>query len=236
MNPSQPKSNIVIAIDGYSSCGKSTLAKQLARSLKFVFIDTGAMYRAVTLYFINNNIDISDLIEVNKALDDIHIKFQNIKGLNTTFLNGENVESEIRSLQVSGFVSEVAAISEVRRKLVSLQREMGENQNLVMDGRDIGTVVFPDASVKFFITADPIVRAQRRYNEMLSKNQQADLHEVITNLRHRDTIDTTREDSPLQQADDAHLLDNTGLTIEEQFECALDIIRKEVDLTGIYKH
>ncbi|MFZ1456060.1 MAG: (d)CMP kinase [Saprospiraceae bacterium] len=236
MNPSLPKSNIVIAIDGYSSCGKSTLAKQLASSLKFVFIDTGAMYRAVTLYIIRNHIDLSDIVSVSGALDLININFQNIQGSNTTFLNGENVETEIRSSRVSGLVSEVAAISLVRQKLVAIQRAMGENQNLVMDGRDIGTVVFPDASVKFFITADPIVRAQRRYNEMLSKNQQAELHEVITNLRHRDTIDTTREDSPLQKADDAHLLDNTNLTIEEQFESALDIIRNEVDLSDIYKH
>jgi cytidylate kinase len=190
----------------------------------------------VTLYIIRNHIDLSDIVSVSGALDLININFQNIQGSNTTFLNGENVETEIRSSRVSGLVSEVAAISLVRQKLVAIQRAMGENQNLVMDGRDIGTVVFPDASVKFFITADPIVRAQRRYNEMLSKNQQAELHEVITNLRHRDTIDTTREDSPLQKADDAHLLDNTNLTIEEQFESALDIIRNEVDLSDIYKH
>ena len=154
----------MIAIDGYSSCGKSTLAKQLASSLKFVFIDTGAMYRAVTLYIIRNHIDLSDIVSVSGALDLININFQNIQGSNTTFLNGENVETEIRSSRVSGLVSEVAAISLVRQKLVAIQRAMGENQNLVMDGRDIGTVVFPDASVKFFITADPIVRAQRRYN------------------------------------------------------------------------
>jgi cytidylate kinase len=134
----------VIAIDGYSSCGKSTLAKQLASSLKFVFIDTGAMYRAVTLYIIRNHIDLSDIVSVSGALDLININFQNIQGSNTTFLNGENVETEIRSSRVSGLVSEVAAISLVRQKLVAIQRAMGENQNLVMDGRDIGTVVFPE--------------------------------------------------------------------------------------------
>ncbi len=228
MNHSHSK-NTVIAIDGYSSCGKSTLAKQLAKYLHYIFIDTGAMYRAVTLYFLQHKIDISDLYQVNQALDQINITFQNIDGYNTTFLNGKNVEYDIRSLDVSGKVSEVSAISEVRKKLVALQRKMSEAENVVMDGRDIGTVVFPQATVKFFITADPIVRAQRRYNEMLSKNQHADLHEVISNLQHRDGIDTTRVDSPLKKADDAYLIDNTELTIDEQFEEALRIIRQRLD-------
>ena len=227
MKLSHPK-NTIIAIDGYSSCGKSTLAKQLAKYLHYIFIDTGAMYRAVTLYFIQHKTNISDLLQVNQALDEINITFQNIDGYNTTFLNGKNVESDIRSLDVSGKVSEVSAISQVRKKLVALQRKMSEAENVVMDGRDIGTVVFPAATVKFFITADPIVRAQRRYNEMLSKNQHADLHEVISNLQHRDNIDTTRFDSPLKMAEDAFLLDNTDLTIDEQFEKALDIISEKL--------
>lgn len=222
--------NIVIAIDGYSSCGKSTLAKQIAKQLNYVFIDTGAMYRAVTLYFIDHNIDLTDINEINSALQHISIHFENIDGYNTTFLNGKNVESAIRTLQVSGLVSEVSAISEVRKKLVALQREMGDAINVVMDGRDIGTVVFPNATIKFFITADPIVRAQRRYNELISKNQNADLQEVISNLQHRDTIDTTRSDSPLKMADDAILLDNSDLTIEDQFERALNIIEDRINL------
>lgn len=215
---------VIIALDGYSSCGKSTLAKQIARHLHFLFVDSGAMYRAATLYFIENNIDVAKDNEVNNALENIHITFKNIDGENTTFLNGRNVESEIRSLQVSGLVSEVSAISSVRKKMVELQRQMSSENGIVMDGRDIGTVVFPNADIKFFVTADPIVRAQRRYNELLSKNQKADLHEVISNLEHRDKIDTERADSPLRQADDAILLDNTHYDIDEQFSIVMDKI------------
>ncbi len=219
---------VIIALDGYSSCGKSTLAKQIARHLHFLFVDSGAMYRAATLYFIENNIDVAKDNEVNNALENIHITFKNIDGENITFLNGRNVESEIRSLQVSGLVSEVSAISSVRKKMVELQRQMSSENGIVMDGRDIGTVVFPNADIKFFVTADPIVRAQRRYNELLSKNQKADLHEVISNLEHRDKIDTERADSPLRQADDAILLDNTHYDIDEQFSIVMDKIYKAI--------
>ncbi len=220
---------LVIAIDGYSSCGKSTLARQIAKNLSYIFVDTGAMYRAVTLYFIENNIDLNDQAQVTLALDAINITFLPMDGINVTFLNGRNVEEEIRSLKVSGLVSEVAALSEVRKKLVSMQRKMAGKHGIVMDGRDIGTVVFPDADLKFFITADPLIRAQRRYNELISKNQTADLHEVISNLAHRDKIDTEREDSPLVRADDALLIDNTHLTIEEQFDFVMQKIVAKLD-------
>lgn len=219
------KEPLIIAIDGYSSCGKSTLAKQIAKELHYVFVDSGAMYRAVTLYFLENNIDMEDAKAVFEALDHVNVTFRNIDGNNTTFLNGRNVETDIRSLKVSQLVSEVSAISAVRKKMVALQRQMSGSQGLVMDGRDIGTVVFPDAHIKFFITADPIVRAQRRFNELLAKNQKSDLHEVISNLEHRDKIDTEREDSPLKKADDAILLDNTHFNIEQQFEVAMQYIR-----------
>lgn len=220
------KRPFIIAIDGYSSCGKSTLAKQLAKELDFVFIDTGAMYRAVTLYFLQNDIDIQDEEQVESALKKIQITFKNLEGQNVTFLNGQNIEQEIRSLKVSSLVSEVAALSPVRKKMVSLQRQVSDKNGIVMDGRDIGTVVFPEADLKLFITADPIVRAQRRYNELVTSNQNADLHDVISNLQHRDHIDTTRMDSPLIQAKDAILLDNTDLTVQEQFDFALQLIHQ----------
>lgn len=219
---------VIIAIDGYSSCGKSTLAKQIAKRFNLIFVDTGAMYRAATLYFIQQHVDINDERQVQDALASVYITFDNIDGKNTTFLNGKNVESEIRSLSVSNFVSEVAAISPVRRKMVALQREMAGKIGLVMDGRDIGTVVFPDADIKFFVLADPIIRAQRRYNEMIANNQQADLQDVISNLTHRDKIDTERADSPLKQADDAILLDNTALSIEDQFNLVAGIIEDKL--------
>lgn len=217
---------MIIAIDGYSSCGKSTLAKQLAKALDYAFVDTGAMYRAVTLYFLENKVNISVSSEVIEALDKIQIHFENLNGENTTFLNHENVETKIRSIAVSNFVSEVAALTPVRKKMVDLQRTMSGSSGLVMDGRDIGTVVFPFADVKFFITADPLIRAQRRYNELTSKGQRITIAEIIENLKHRDHIDTTRQDSPLRQADDAILIDNSELTIEQQFELALNMIRE----------
>ncbi len=217
---------MVIAIDGYSSCGKSTLAKQLAKRLGFVFVDTGAMYRAVTLYFLVHKVNITSIADIQSALDEIYIHFENINGENTTFLNDENVEAKIRSIDVSQFVSEVSAISTVRTKMVDLQRKMANQTGLVMDGRDIGTVVFPDADVKFFITADPQIRADRRYREATSKGQNVSLQEIMENLKHRDHIDTQRADSPLRQADDAILIDNSHLTIDQQFEWALTIIQK----------
>lgn len=225
LNKTRP---IVVAIDGFSSCGKSTLAKQIAEKLNFLFIDSGAMYRAVTLYFIKNKINIHNIEDVTKALAQIHIDFENVDGKNITFLNGENVENEIRSLAVSNLVSEVAAISIVRKKMVSLQRGMSGENGMVMDGRDIGSVVFPDADIKLFVTADPIVRAQRRYNELVSKNQHVDLHEIISNLEHRDKIDTERDDSPLIKAENSILLDNTEMSISEQFDLVLDLIAKKI--------
>lgn len=221
--------NIVIAVDGYSSCGKSTLAKQLAQHLDYMYIDTGAMYRAVTLYFTNHGVNIEDLNEVISALEHIHIAFRILEGQNMTFLNGANVESEIRSLAISGVVSEVAAIPEVRKKMVAIQRDLAASHSVVMDGRDIGTVVFPNADVKLFLTADVEVRAQRRFEELLAKNEEnITLEDVMANLKHRDLVDTTRADSPLVMADDAMLLDNTHLTISGQFKLALKYINGRI--------
>jgi len=215
---------LVIAVDGYSSCGKSTLAKQLARRLGYVFVDTGAMYRAVTLHFLRNKVDLSSEEAVSAALSDLHVTFEVREGKNFTLLNAVNVEDEIRSIYVSGMVSQVAAIPAVRRKLVALQQALDNGQGLVMDGRDIGTVVFPHADLKFFITADPAVRAKRRYKELVEAGQEIDLKDIEENIRLRDKIDTEREDSPLRCADDAISIDNSHLTIEQQFEIVWDIV------------
>lgn len=225
-----PNKPFIIAIDGFSSCGKSTLAKQIAKELDYIFVDTGAMYRATALFFIRSEVNLNDVSQINDALEAMTISFKNIDGNNVTFLNGENVESEIRSLEVSGMVSEVAAIPAVRRKMVALQRNMTDADGVVMDGRDIGTVVFPNADVKLFVTADPLIRAQRRYNEMVAKEEHPDIQEIISNLAHRDHIDSTRDDSPLRQAEDAILIDNTTLTKDEQFELALSFIRQKMDV------
>ena len=230
MEDETPNKPFIIAIDGFSSCGKSTLAKQIAKVLDYIFVDTGAMYRATALFFIRSEVNLNDVSQINDALEAMTISFKNIDGNNVTFLNGENVESEIRSLEVSGMVSEVAAIPAVRRKMVALQRNMTDADGVVMDGRDIGTVVFPDADVKFFVTADPLIRAQRRYNEMVAKEEHPDIQEIISNLAHRDHIDSTRDDSPLRQAEDAILLDNTTLTKDEQFELSLSFIRQKMDV------
>lgn len=230
MEDETPNKPFIIAIDGFSSCGKSTLAKQIAKELDYIFVDTGAMYRATALFFIRSEVNLNDVSQINDALEAMTISFKNIDGNNFTFLNGENVESEIRSLEVSGMVSEVAAIPAVRRKMVALQRNMTDADGVVMDGRDIGTVVFPDADVKFFVTADPLIRAQRRYNEMVAKEEHSDIQEIMSNLAHRDHIDSTRDDSPLRQAEDAILLDNTTLTKDEQFELALSFIRQKMDV------
>lgn len=230
MEDETPNKPFIIAIDGFSSCGKSTLAKQIAKELDYIFVDTGAMYRATALFFIRSEVNLNDVSQINDALEAMTISFKNIDGNNVTFLNGENVESEIRSLEVSGMVSEVAAIPAVRRKMVALQRNMTDADGVVMDGRDIGTVVFPDADVKFFVTADPLIRAQRRYNEMVAKEEHSDIQEIISNLAHRDHIDSTRDDSPLRQAEDAILLDNTTLTKDEQFELSLSFIRQKMDV------
>ncbi len=221
---------IIIAIDGYSSCGKSTLARELARVLHYIYIDTGAMYRAVTLYFINHNIDFKNEEEVTNALNNISIDFRKIKSEIHTFLNSQDVETSIRSMQVSELVSEVSAISSVRSFLVQQQQAMGQQKGIVMDGRDIGTVVFPSAELKIFLTASPEIRATRRKKEYEQKGIDISLEEVKNNLAHRDHIDSTREDSPLRQAADAILLDNSYLTKEEQLKFVLDLMSEKFNL------
>lgn len=213
---------IIIAIDGYSSCGKSTLAKQLAKKLNYTYIDSGAMYRAITLYFLRNHIDLSNKKAVNSALEDIHLRFETnlATDANEIYLNDENVEALIREIIVSEMVSEVAAIREVREFCVAQQRAMGIRKGIVMDGRDIGTVVFPDAELKIFMTADPAVRVERRFKELLQQNPNISIEEVKANLELRDYIDTHRAISPLQQAEDAMVLDNSNLTHEEQLQIA----------------
>ena len=212
---------ITIAIDGYSSCGKSTMAKDLAREVGYIYIDSGAMYRAVTLYCLENGLFTPDGIDTEKLeamMPNIRISFQ----LNPetqrpmTYLNGVNVEDRIRTMEVSTRVSPVAAIPFVREALVKQQQEMGQAKGIVMDGRDIGTVVFPDAELKIFVVASAEIRAQRRYDELKAKGQEASYEEILANVRERDYIDQNREVSPLRQAEDAILLDNSNLTIEEQ--------------------
>lgn len=217
----------VITIDGWSACGKSTLAKQLAKELGFVYIDSGAMYRAITLYFLRNHVDWTDTTEVNEALKNINIEFHfNDKSQQSEiFLNDENVEWLIRDLVIAEKVSEVAAIREVRAFAVEQQQRMGNDRCIVMDGRDIGTTVFPDAEVKIFMTADSGTRVERRFKELFEKNPNITLEEVKANLAMRDYIDSNREVSPLRKADDAILLDNTNLTMEEQLDFALKLVK-----------
>jgi len=221
---------IVIAIDGNSGCGKSTTAKALAQKLKYIYIDTGAMYRAVTLFFIKHKIDLKNDQEVELALKQIDISFKyNIEtGKNETFLNGRNVEDKIRQMEVSNLVSPVSVISSVRRKLVEQQRRLGKGKGVIMDGRDIGTVVFPDAELKIFMTADLNIRAQRRLKELLELHTEVELAEVIENLENRDRIDSSRADSPLKKADDAHLVDTGNLTFDEQVDIILSLIKEKV--------
>lgn len=217
------KKNLVIAIDGYSSCGKSTLAKALAKKLGFIYVDSGAMYRAVTLYFLRNSIDVSNDTQVEDALQHIELNFHSRDYESHITLNGEEVSDEIRLMPVSENVSEVSAHKIVRHEMVRQQQRMGKSKNIVMDGRDIGTTVFPHAPVKFFMTADPKIRAERRFKELESKgNNETTLEEVFENLAHRDYADTTRKESPLVRADDAIILDNTDLTQQEQLDFALE--------------
>ncbi len=219
--------NIVIAIDGYSSCGKSTLAKALARKLHFIYVDSGAMYRAVTLYFLRNNIDLHDPSQVAGALKNIHLNFHSRDYQTHITLNDEEVSDEIRQMPVSDNVSAVAALREVRHEMVKQQQRMGRSKNIVMDGRDIGTTVFPDATLKIFMTADPKVRAERRYKELHEKNPDITLEEVFENIAHRDYQDTTREESPLRRAPDAIILDNTNLNPDEQLQFALNCLNRD---------
>jgi cytidylate kinase len=221
---------IIITIDGWSSCGKSTLAKQLAKALGYIYVDSGAMYRAITLYFLRNHIDWTDREAVKRALADISLEFIYNPNSESSemYLNGENVEYVIRDLVVAEKVSEVAAIKEVRKYAVAQQQKMGKNRGIVMDGRDIGTVVFPDAELKIFMTADNAVRVERRFEELYEKNPNITLEEVKANLELRDYIDSHREISPLRQAEDAVLLDNTNLTEKEQFHRALKLAQDHI--------
>ncbi|MBS1529243.1 MAG: (d)CMP kinase [Bacteroidetes bacterium] len=221
--------NIVIAIDGYSSCGKSTLAKALAQKLHFIYIDSGAMYRAVTLYFLRHHVDLKDHKQIDEALKSIHLNFHSRDYQTHITLNDEEVSDEIRQMPVSDNVSDVAALKEVRHEMVKQQQRMGRSKNIVMDGRDIGTTVFPDAQLKIFMTADPKVRAERRYKELHAKNPDITLEEVFENLAHRDYQDTTREESPLTRAADAIILDNTNMTPDEQLQFALEKIVSLLD-------
>lgn len=216
------RNNIVVAIDGYSSCGKSTLARALAKKLHFIYVDSGAMYRAVTLYFLRNRIDLTNKAEVDHALKDIHLNFHSRDYHTHITLNGEEVSEEIRQMPVSEKVSEISAIKAIRAEMVKQQQRMGTLKNIIMDGRDIGTTVFPHAEIKIFMTADPKVRAMRRYKELTLKGENITLEEVFENIAHRDYQDTTRKESPLVRAKDAIILDNTMLTQKEQLEFALD--------------
>ncbi|MBK7442525.1 MAG: (d)CMP kinase [Bacteroidetes bacterium] len=220
---------ILIAIDGYAACGKSTLAKQLAAHLHYLFLDTGAMYRAVTLYLLENNINWLDAAALDEALNNISIAFQrNEDGKIITFLNGDDVEDAIRSMQVSNKVSEVAAVSAIRKFLVQQQQEIGKEKGIVMDGRDIGTVVFPHAELKLFVTADMDTRVQRRLLELQSNDIPVSEQDIRDNLIKRDKEETTRTDSPLMQAKDAILIDNTNLTPEEQFTFVLKLVEAKL--------
>ncbi len=210
---------IVIAIDGYSACGKSSTAKSAASILGYRYIDTGAMYRAVTLYFMEHHVALTNPKEVARSLQQINISFKvNSRNVSETYLNGLNVEKAIRSMRVSERVSEVSAIKDVRTAMVDLQRKMGKEKAVVMDGRDIGTVVFPSAELKLFMRADLLVRAFRRQRELLEKDRLVDLDDVISNIVQRDEYDTTRAESPLRRANDAILIDTTYITLEEQVD------------------
>lgn len=220
------KKKITIAIDGHSSTGKSTAAKQLAKQLGYIFVDSGAMYRAVSFFALSENLVHNNILQKEKLVDrlehiTINFKYNPVTDKADVYLNGVNIEKEIRTLEVSAIVSLVAAVSEVRAKLVSQQQEMGKAKGVVMDGRDIGTVVFPDAELKVFMTAAPEVRAKRRYNELLERGDNIKYEQVLHNVIERDHIDSTRADSPLLQASDALLLDSSSLTRDEQFEILL---------------
>ncbi len=225
---------ITIAIDGYSSSGKSTMAKQLAKKIGYVYVDSGAMYRATTLYAIRHGMTSAasgvDTAALVAALPDIRISFTLAPdSTQHTMLNGEDVEAEIRGMEVSGWVSPVAVIPEVRRYLVKLQQQYGIDKGIVMDGRDIGTTVFPEAEMKVFVEASPEVRAERRYKELQEKGTPADFDAVLANIRERDHIDSTRAESPLRKADDAFVLDNDHLSREEQMEILLNLYKDKTD-------
>ena len=223
---------IIIAIDGFSSCGKSTLAKAMAKALEYVFVDTGAMYRAIALYFLRNNIPFNDTAAI-EALQSIELRFKynSLSQKSDMYLNDENVEQEIREMQVSQKVSEVATIPAVRAFAVAQQKAMGIDKGIVMDGRDIGTVVFPNAELKLFVTADPAIRLERRYQELVQTNPAILKEEVAANLQQRDLMDSTRAHSPLKQAEDAMVLDNTNLDRAAQFELAMQWAMEKIKLS-----
>lgn len=228
------KKQITIAIDGFSSTGKSTLAKQLAQQLGYIYVDTGAMYRAVAYFAMQNqliSVDSFNKVDLVNQLKNIvlEFKFNTELGFAEMYLNGTNVEKAIRTIEVSGYVSKVAEVSEVRSKLVEQQQEMGKNKGIVMDGRDIGTVVFPDAELKIFMTASAATRAQRRFDELVQKGDSVSYDEVLKNVEERDYIDTHREDSPLIMAEDAVEIDNSHLTREEQFQAVLELVNGIID-------
>jgi len=229
---------INIAIDGYSSTGKSTIAKQLATKLGYIYVDTGAMYRAVTLYaiesdFINSNNFKKDLLITNLNKINLEFKFNKNLGFAEMYLNDRLVEKQIRSIAVSNYVSQISALSQVRKKLVEQQQKIGQYKGVVMDGRDIGTVVFPDAELKIFMTASADIRAKRRYDELIANGDKVSFNEVKQNIEQRDKIDTTRADSPLIQAQDAILFDNSNLTKTEQFNKLLELVKVKMYLGNI---
>ncbi|GJM27601.1 MAG: cytidylate kinase [Cyclobacteriaceae bacterium] len=228
---------IVIAIDGYSGCGKSTTAKTVSQLLKYLYIDTGAMYRAVTLYFLDHYINLTNPKQVAKSLAEIEVEFerQGDSENSAVFLNGTNVSHRIRSMEVSDKVSEVSALAPVREKLVAQQRKIGKRKGVVMDGRDIGTVVFPNAELKIFMTADLDVRAARRQVELLERGQLVNLDKIMENLVKRDQLDTTRSISPLKRAQDAHLIDTTHLTFSEQVEEILNLATSSMVKMGHHR-
>ncbi|HVX25029.1 MAG TPA: (d)CMP kinase [Parafilimonas sp.] len=231
------RQKIIIAIDGYSSCGKSTLAKQLASALHYVYVDSGAMYRAITLYFLRNGINLKKEKDIAEALNNIHLSFSFDNNTNKSiiYLNDENVEAEIRDMLISEKVSEVAAIKAVRTFAVDQQRKIGNQKGIVMDGRDIGTTVFPKAELKIFMTADITIRVERRFKELYKANKNITIEEVKNNLEMRDYIDSNREISPLRKADDAHILDNSNLTMAQQLKIALSWADEKIDAMNEHK-
>ncbi|MEM6718128.1 MAG: (d)CMP kinase [Bacteroidota bacterium] len=225
---------IIIAIDGFSSTGKSTIAKQLAKELEYIYVDTGAMYRAVTLYALRKEYINAERFSVNDLVGDLdniqlHFVYNDTLGFAEIYLNGENVEKEIRTLRVSDFVSKVAAVPEVRYQLVKQQQKMGQDKGIVMDGRDIGTVVFPNAELKLFMTASPEKRAMRRYKELIDKGDDVHYEDVLRNVQNRDYIDSHREDSPLRQAEGAVAFDNSDMGLKEQFERILNLVNRTIE-------
>lgn len=225
---------LIIAVDGYSSCGKSTFARKIARELEYIFIDSGAMYRAVTLYALRNDLIDNGKIDIEGIISSlpyirIDFRFNTDKKLYETYLNNENVEEDIRGIEVSDFVSPLSQIREVRDKMVHLQREIGVFKGIVMDGRDIGTVVFPDADIKIFMTASPDIRAERRYNELREKGVEINFNDILENVNTRDLADSGRDLSPLRQAEDAYVLDNSNMTVDDQMDWFRNILQKYRD-------